>query len=111
MKILLLLYFLSRALTEAHKLGKPLSSYKYHSWRFIESLLPFAFSVYVFGLFKGIGLFLIGLWIYERILCYRLNKKWHKESGWVFKIGLWDIPRHKIQDYCILTIGTGLLFV
>ena len=109
--ILLLLYFVSRALTEAHKWGSLLSSYNYHSWRFVESLLPYTTSVYIFGLFKGTGLFLIGLFVYERILCYRLNKKWFKEEGWVFKIGKWNIKRYPYQDWLILIGGIICLFV
>ena len=111
MIILLFLYFISRALTEAHKWGSKLSSYNYHTWRFIESLLPYYVAVEKFGFFKGSGIFLIGLFIYERILCYRLNKKWFKKEGWVFKIGLWDIERHSYQDWTILAAGIVLIIL
>lgn len=108
--ILLLLYFISRSYTEAHKWGSPLSSSAYHIWRFIETVSPVTMIVYIFG-WKGVGMSLVFLFIYERILCYRLNKKWFKEEGWVFEIGF-KIPRYRWQDYCILICGLGIwLFV
>jgi len=105
--ILLLLYFISRAYTEAHKWGKPLSASAYHIWRFIETLSPVVMITYLLG-WEGMGISLISLFVYERILCYRLNNKWFKDRGTVFDIGI-KIKRYRWQDYCILI--TGLLLV
>ena len=105
--ILLLLYFISRSFTEAHKWGNPLSSSAYHIWRFVETLSPVVMITILLGL-KGFGLSLISLFIYERILCYRCNEKWFKDEGWIFKIGF-HIPRHKWHDWTILAIGIILV--
>lgn len=107
--LLLLLYFISRAYTEAHKWGNPLSSSVYHIWRFIESLFVFVVMVRLYG-WNGVGYFLIFLFCYERILMKLTQDKWFKDSGEIFDIGV-KIKRYPAQDWFILGTGIGILII
>jgi len=108
----ILLYWISRGFTEGLKWSdRTKYANEYHIWRFIECVAVYYISIVAYGWKLPTVFFLIGMFIYERILMKIASKKWFKDEGDIFKL-IWNIPRHRWQDYLILATGIGIwLFV
>ena len=118
-------YFLSQGATEGYtwstpqrrlenkiiKTGKKGKGFlDYHSWRFPATFFAFYVLVRLLGLFHGLGLFLVGLFLYERILNQVRDGKWFKKNGWEYHIGKLSFKRYVWQD-CVAAVLGVLLWV
>lgn len=103
-----LLYWISRGFTEGWKWADKIpSSAAYHLWRLIEVIAIFGIVLFTPTIWVFLAQNLIGMFIYERINMYVDQRKWFKEPGAIFDIGL-KIPRYKWQDYLLLLLGIGI---
>ena len=108
---LVLLYWISRGVTEGLKWSeRKFSASEYHLWRLVECIAIYALLVIKYGWQSPTAGFLIGIFIYERVLMKLHNGKWFKDEGTIFDIGI-KVKRYKWQDYLILATGIGVLFV
>lgn len=124
--ILLLLYFIAEGATEGwfwadkeRRLSNHIirgrdkgnGRFDYHFWRLLETIFIFVASILLLGWLSGIGAFLIGLFVYERVVCRVINNNWFKEDGWPYYIAGYEIPRKRRQDWICLTTGIILVIL
>ena len=108
---MIVLYWISRGVTEGLKWSdRKYSATEYHLWRLVEVIAVILAVVLYKDFWNFIGLNLIGIFFYERILMKIAKDKWFKDKGEIFDIGI-KIPRYRWQDYLILAGGIGVLFV
>jgi len=106
---MIIIYWLARGITEGIKWSeKPFTASYYHIWRLIEVLAIIGMVLLYKDFWNFIGLNLIGIFVYERILMKIASDKWFKKAGTIFDIGI-KIPRYAIQDWLILIVGIGLI--
>jgi len=101
----IVLYWITRGFTEGWKWADKIpSAGAYHIVRLIECIAVYAIAVSAFGWRYPTAMFLIGMFIYERINMYVDKKVWFKEKGSKFDIGI-KIGRYPWQDWGLLTAG------
>ena len=108
---MIVLYWISRAITEGCKwTEKTYTASFYHIWRLIEVLAVVGTVLLYKDFWNFIGLNLIGIFIYERILMWIADDRWFKKAGTIFDVGI-KIPRYVWQDWLIMLAGIVCLFV
>ena len=108
---MIVLYWIATGVTQGlFWSDKKYSAAEFHLWRLAEVVGIFLAVVLYKDFWNFIGLNLIGIFFYERILMKIAKDKWFKDKGEIFDIGI-KIPRYKWQDYLILAGGIVCLFV
>ena len=124
--IILLLYFIAEGATEGwfwastqrrldnHIIrgrDKGNGRFDYHFWRFLETIFIYVCSILLLGFWNGTGMFLIGLFVYERVVCRVVNDNWFKEEGWKYYIAGYTFSRYRRQDWTALIVGTLMVIL
>ncbi len=108
---MIIVYWITRGFTEGWKWSDKIpSASAYHIMRLIECIAVYGISVKAYGWKYPTAMFLIGIFIYERINMWVDKKVMFKERGAIFDIGI-KIKRYPYQDYLILLTGIGVCFV
>ena len=108
---LILLYWLSRGVTEGLKWSdRKFTASEYHLLRLVECVAIYTLLVIKYGWQYPTAGFLIGIFIYERVLMKIAEGKWFKDEGAIFDIGI-KVKRYKWQDFLIVAVGIILLFI
>jgi len=81
----------------------------YHKLRFAETFGLFYLSQRVFPTLIGLGVFLIGLFIYERVLTKVVNNVYFYKDKSPYRFGKITVKRALWQDWLALT--GGLVFI
>ena len=83
------------------------SAAEFHLWRLVEVIAIVSAVLLYKDFWNFIGMNLIGIFFYERILMKIASDKWFKDEGTIFDIGL-KIKRYRWQDFLILAVGIVL---
>lgn len=126
--LFILLYFIAEGATEGYTWASPtrrlsnriikggrdengFAKIDYHGWRFFETFFAFYALQRFFSIFIGLGLFLVFLFIYERVINKVVNDNYFKPNTATYKIMGKEFDRKQWHDWLALLIGIVFLFI
>ena len=107
--LLILVWWVATAGVEGIKFGKfsTLLKLDYHAWRLLQVAPILPLGVLHIGWFGAVGVWLVGWFVYERILARLWRGGWWGKKP-PYEIMGWEIDRAVWFDILMLVIGLGL---